>query len=1121
MYLLLTLLQHSLETFTKTIASLHTSHLLEQKVQESFITRFWKSLILWDKEMAFLCCASPLESHTKQTQSTLQLASQINLLRYDRKNFQVEKHDSILENELYNIVKQGDNRDLLKRYILGRRAHKRKRLENDNNYTTKQSEPSFETSMAIYQFKSRSLTSKKDDSSLSISVDKKKRPFRDVTNISNHKCSTDKGTFQRLTKKIKAQNCEKPISTKLHKSQTNIQPMPGQLLSEESNEMKKGPLQRLLFVKDGIVDLKKEVETIKGEKIELQNAYETSKSKVITLEKSNESLRQRQSKVIRLLKQKEQSILTLQNIKTEYEENIDKICTKVNLVVTNELIQHNNKQDESTEFVVKYNEEHFKNIYKKIQLSEALANKMSQSEDKLFTLTAEYEMMKNQKEAFEVKCDHLDNTIEMLVSEKKKLHDQISMISDDQDNSTSELTRMTGELKSKEEMIRQYEDDKNELKNQLTELHLKIALAESLASRMSESDDKLHILTCQFEEMENEKRGFEMKCTSLEKSIEMLEVQRNRLEDIISSMTNECASVNEELRNVRQDVDMKDEEIVKLKKEHIATQTYIDQLRDEKELAETLAGNMSSADDKLICLTSEYEMLKSQKDAVDAKCTNLCERITTLSRSSDQLKLELYLSNKEHSLLNGEFCKTVEQLDLNKAIIKELREGKVSLEAEVKGLKHMNESLKKNAAALEKKNAVLTIENMTMEEQLSDSSGDCLKFQNELSVLKKATETKNELVAKLQGELVSSQNHVEKLLTNAKIFEGKCISLEEMRVEMKDLKNKLQLMQCSNDELKQKCHKLQGTINNLEFENNSRETNLKLTLSKLSSSVEEGYNLKNDLLEKSNELLDLQRENESMNSQLQGLHDKVRHSENLQNEVLESQRNAKFMSNQLREIQSKNEILEKEIIAQDNSKKILVSERKKIESELCSIQKLYESKDNEMKTLTNDFEKKNEHIESLETTVSLQEERCDTLEAKVESLLLEKAQLEDQVKSLKSNIGNHLVGDCVSRDLDTKVETANVKTRVRKLRDSLASNHEHVDENLVQCQKLVDKIHAGGEDLIDTLKVIELKLLLRFWFQDPIYKTKGKKSKDFKAALRKHMYRNKDSDIACYFVPSG
>ena len=51
-----------------------------------------------------------------------------------------------------------------------------------------------------------------------------------------------------------------------------------------------------------------------------------------------------------------------------------------------------------------------------------------------------------------------------------------------------------------------------------------ITLAESLTSRMSKSDDKLHILTYQFEEMENEKREFEMKRESLDYSIEMFEV---------------------------------------------------------------------------------------------------------------------------------------------------------------------------------------------------------------------------------------------------------------------------------------------------------------------------------------------------------------------------------------------------------------------------------------------------------------------------------------------------------------------------------------------------------------------------------------------------------------------
>ena len=271
--------------------------------------------------------------------------------------------------------------------------------------------------------------------------------------------------------------------------------------------------------------------------------------------------------------------------------------------------------------------------------------------------------------------------------------------------------------------------------------------------------------------------------------------------------------------------------------------------------------------------------------------------------------------------------------------------------------------------------------------------------------------------------------------------------------------------------------------------------------------MEEGRILKNDLLEKSNVLSKLQRDNESMNSQLQGLHDKVSLSKNLQIELLESQREVKLLSNQLRETQSENVTLEKKCIEHDNSKKILASEKKKLESELHSIQKLYESKDRDVTTLKRDYETKNSQVESLDTVVSRQKERNDTLEAKIESLLSEKNQLEDQVKSLLSNLKDRPIEDSISRDLNPKVEKLNVKTRGKRLQSSVESNCEHIDENLVQCEKLVDEIYAGGEDSIDTLKVIELKLLLRFWFQDPIYKIRGKKSKDFKIALRKHMFK--------------
>ena len=253
-------------------------------------------------------------------------------------------------------------------------------------------------------------------------------------------------------------------------------------------------------------------------------------------------------------------------------------------------------------------------------------------ENKLMSLHSEYEMLNIQRNAADAKCMELDKTIDDLSKEKQKLQHDLSSMKDQYEASIQQISKMREDISLKNDTIKQLEEEKSNS-------------------------------TLLLQELTAGKDAYESRCMKLDQTIVTLESENNKLHDELSSANDQNTNSNADIINMKKDIEIRDAEIKKFRDDHTVAEK---QLEEKVQLSEMLVNKISESEDKLSILTSEYELSKNQKEALEHKCDQLDKTVETVISEKNMLAAEnLLIRNQleEAQAKNKSLEKTIKHLE--------------------------------------------------------------------------------------------------------------------------------------------------------------------------------------------------------------------------------------------------------------------------------------------------------------------------------------------------------------------------------------------------------------------------------------------------------------------------
>ena len=253
-------------------------------------------------------------------------------------------------------------------------------------------------------------------------------------------------------------------------------------------------------------------------------------------------------------------------------------------------------------------------------------------EEKVKSLNSDYEMVKIEKDALDAQCIKLGETIDDLSKEKEKLQQDVSSMKGQHEASVQEISKMRGVIILKNDAIKQHEEEKS----------TSILLVEELTTG---------------------KDAFESKCMKLDETIVVLEADKKKLHDELSSANNRCSDANADLINMEREIESKDLEIKRLQDDQAATNK---RLEEKIQLSKMLIDKISQSEDNLTALASETEIIKNQREALEHKCDQLDKTVETIITEKNALVAENLLIRHqidEAQAKNSSLEKTIKDLE--------------------------------------------------------------------------------------------------------------------------------------------------------------------------------------------------------------------------------------------------------------------------------------------------------------------------------------------------------------------------------------------------------------------------------------------------------------------------
>ncbi|XP_060003350.1 centromere-associated protein E isoform X2 [Lagenorhynchus albirostris] len=639
-----------------------------------------------------------------------------------------------------------------------------------------------------------------------------------------------------------------------------------------------------------------------------------------------------------------------------------------------------------------------------------LTEKLQESHEEIKSLAKERDDLKMTKEALQVECDQLKEEIRETLTKIQASQEEQSFHMKEKDNETkkimSEMEQLKEQFKVKDSALLRLEMEKLEWSERLQESH------DEVKSIAKERDD-------------------------LQRLQEVLQSERNLLQENIREMTAKHLETKEELEVAHCHLKEQEETIGKLRVDLSERETEISSIQQELE----------TTNDELQKKTQELH--EKQKQLITIK-----ESSEAQEKMAELEQLKEHLKAKDSSLqrIESERLKLTEKLQASQEEIKTIIKERDDLERVQEVLQKERDQLKENI-----KEIVAEIQELQEEE-------------HQLLKMKDVSETQEKIceMGNLKKQLEAQKSTLENTeLENIRLTQRLHENLEEVRSvtkERDDLRSVEETLKVEIDQLKENLR--ETTIRDLEKQEELRSAQMNLkehqeTIDKLRGIVSE----------KTDEISNIQKALENTNTALKaqdlGKQEELRiahvHLKDHQ-EIIDKLRRivcekTEEISNMQMDLENSNAKLQEkvqELKANEHQLFKLKEEVSETQKKICGLERL--KKEFKAQSLTLDkIEMENLNLaqklhENLEEMKSVMKER-DNLRRVEETLKLERDLLKADLQ------------EAIARDLETQEQLKIAHMHLKEHQETIDKFREKVSEKTPQISNIQKDLNKSKDEL--------------------------------------------------------
>nr|XP_034182737.1 restin homolog isoform X2 [Osmia lignaria] len=831
---------------------------------------------------------------------------------------------------------------------------------------------------------------------------------------------------------------------------------------------------------------------------EISTVTAQDKHQLEDLQIRNKSLEEIKNNLEREVQEKttlvEQCVVQIKELESTLNDN-QRESTKSETVLRTELEQSTKSLEEKNTLIENMKKE-FENSTNTLKEELQKATEMIETVKKETTsekesLISKYEKMVEEKEnLLKIKIQELE------MGSKKQLEIQNVALEDLKAENEKQINKLS------ESFNEQLSMKNSEIKEVSMELNKKISETEKLMAELAaqvninnKKDEELNIALKKLEEL-NEK-------------LKLME-EKN---DMLSKQIQEYQSKAEDSFKIVQEKQKLEQDIASLRATEATSSTQLQKLNEElkvkeKELSELRSTTAAEIEE----LTKRYQrQIEEKAKHIEEANTNISQKSLLLSKlENDIVELKSILANKDQEI------KTLMEKTLElQSTLTTSEQSKTNLENQLRTFESNIEQLNQQVAGTENKLSQVTAQKEKLEADIAnmiststDSSAQLVKYnedlrlkEKELDALKDRAFNSDSMLKSLEAKLDNTEVQLKK--ANAVI--------EEQRSALEDNKTQLEKEKTLNTTLSDKITAFETEIVELNKQIQENE-HIKQNLKEKS---EEALNLMNELTNRKDEVLNLQKQCDTLqNSHKEEILSLQKEMSNLKSELTASKEETKAMQklkSKLEADQSANrwsieELTEKLTAETENRSKLesLITEK---DSYLQQLQNKYLKLQETNETLINSKETTNKNLTtSLDTMSNEIKELKDklvnateTIKSKEDALVQTKKEAEQtEAQVLKLN-------DIISKMQKDQSDNAN---ETKKIQDALVEKEKEISSILETKISLENKVQNLESRLQDNATTLESQL--KSVQQDLTMKDKSLQEMD---RLIKELESSKDESI--------
>nr|ADK26671.1 coiled-coil domain containing 88A [Zonotrichia albicollis] len=853
---------------------------------------------------------------------------------------------------------------------------------------------------------------------------------------------------------------------------TELSEVPQKSLGHEVNELTSSRLLKLEMENQSLLKTVEELQSAVG-------SVEGSSSRILKMEKENQRLNKKLEELENEISQEKQSLQNSQN------QSKDLLKEKAQLEKTLEALRENSERQIK---LLEQENEHLNqtvaSLRQRSQISAEARMKEIEKENKILHESIKETSSKLNKMEFEKKqvrkelehykekgerAEELENELHRLEKENELLQKKITNLKItcekiealEQENSDLEmenrklkktldsLKNLTFQLESLEKENSQLDEENLELRRTIESLKctsIKVAQLQlenkELESEKEQLKKSLELMKASFKKTER-----------LEVSYQGLDTENQRLQKALENSNKKIQQLESEL----QDLETENQTLQKNLEELKISSKRLEQLEKENKLLEQETSQLEKDKKQL---EKENKRLRQQAEIKDSTLEENNVKISNLERENKSLFKEIVVY-KESCLrlkeLEKENKELVKRATIDKKTLVTLREDLVNEKLKTQ---QMNNDLEKLAHELEK--IGLNKERLLHDEQSSDDRYKLLESKLE-STLKKSLEIKEEKIAALEARLEESTNLNQQLRQELKTVKKNYEALKQRQEEERMVQNSPPRSGEGNQ-----------SVNKWEKEN--QETT-------------------RELLKVKDRLIEVERNNATLQAEKQALKTQLRQLEtqnnNLQAQILALQRQTVSLQEQNTTLQTQNAKLQVENSTLNSQSTSLMNQNAQLLIQQSALESENEAALKEREDLKGLYEALLKDHERLEQLHERQAAEYESLIAKHGSLKAAHKNLEVEHKDLEDRYNQLLKQKVQLEELEKVLKTEQdkmlqqsekhetVAAEYKKLRDE-NERLSHTYTQLLRENEVLQTDHKNLKTLLNNSKLEQTRLEAEF-----------------------------------------